>query len=193
MQTTARKTVGCMLLASLWLAAGCTSPSLAPRPEPVVCADRVTPAAAVQAAGQVLVDMDFAIEKLDARQGVIRTRPLRAGQFFEFWRSDNRGLFSTAEANLQTIRRSVDVRVTRDGVRTCIDCRVQVQRLALPENEIASISQAYRIYTRSERLMQRFEVRPEQQQGMAWIDLGEDPQLAAEILKRITERLERVD
>ncbi len=193
MQTTTRKTVGCMLLASLWLAAGCTSPSLAPRPEPVVCADRVTPATAVQAAGQVLVDMDFAIEKLDARQGVIRTRPLRAGQFFEFWRSDNRGLFSTAEANLQTIRRSVDVRVTRDGVRTRIDCRVQVQRLALPENEIASISQAYRIFTRSERLMQRFEVRPQQQRGMAWIDLGEDPQLAAEILKRITERLERVD
>lgn len=193
MQTTTYETVRCMLLASLWLAAGCTSPTLVPRPEPAVCADHVTPAAAVQVAGQVLADMDFPIEKLDARQGVIRTRPLRAGQFFEFWRSDNRGLFSTAEANLQTIRRSVDVRVTRDSGRTCIDCRVQVQRLALPESEIASISQAYRIYTRSERLMQRFEVRPQQQQGMAWIELGEDPQLAAEILKRIAQRLERLD
>jgi len=39
--------------------------------------------------------------------------------------------------------------------------------------------------------LQRIKLNPEQKAGMAWIDLGKDTPLAAEILKRIENRLKR--
>ena len=39
---------------------------------------------AMQAAEEVLSEMYFTIEKFDAEQGIIRTRPLAGAQFFEF-------------------------------------------------------------------------------------------------------------
>jgi len=47
--------------------------------------------------------------------------------------------------------------------------------LSLPEREIPS-THAYDLF-------------PEQKAGMAWIDLGKDGQLAAEILKRIEQQI----
>lgn len=145
----------------------------------------------VQAAEATLGGMRFAIEKLDAEQGIIRTEPLRGAQFFEFWRSDNASLLSAAEANLHTIRRTVEVRIREETDRgVCVDCDVWVQRLSLPENEVASISQAYRIHSRSTAAFQTLELDPQQRLAMAWIDLGNDPRLAAEILERIERRLQ---
>ena len=42
----------------------------------------------------------------------------------------------------------------------CIECDVQVQRLALPGNEVAGVSQAYQIHTRSKPTLQVFDVTP---------------------------------
>jgi hypothetical protein len=67
---------------------------------------------------------------------------------------------------------------------------VRVERLSLPENAIASTSQGYRIHSQSSPLLQTFELTGRQQAGMAWIDLGDDPALAAEILRRIERKLE---
>jgi hypothetical protein len=147
--------------------------------------------------------MHFAIEKLDAEQGLVRTRPLRGAQFFEFWRSDNASTYSWEEANLQSVRRSVELRVrpedggqrTEDGntPRLCIECTVSVQRLSLPPNEVTGTSEAYRIHSASVPTLQRIEVTPQQRRAMAWIDLGQDPDLAARILARVEQRLERVN
>jgi hypothetical protein len=208
-----------VLLAGVLFGAGCVSRSAAPAPVPVriVCEEGVTTAEVMQAAEKVLMEMQFSIEKLDVEQGIIRTRPLRGAQFFEFWRSDNANAFACAEANLQTIRRSVQLRVrtkdggprtedggqkTEDGGRRtesgedaglCIECDVSVQRLSLPANEVAGVSQAYRMHSRSSRTLQRLEVTAQQQQAMAWIDLGPDPDLAARILDRVEQRLGRLD
>ncbi len=51
---------------------------------------------AMQTAEDVLSRMHFTIDKSDAEQGIIRTRPLPAAQFFEFWRSDNVGAFNSS-------------------------------------------------------------------------------------------------
>jgi len=179
------------LLAAVLLGAGCRSQGISRAPTRIVCEDQVTAVAIMQAAMEVLTGMHFPIEKLDAREGIVRTRPLRAAQFFEFWRSDNANPSGIPEANLHTIRRSVELRVTDDSGRWSVDCDVSVQRLSLPENKIASISQAYQMHTQSIPALQRLDVSPQQQQGMAWIDLGKDPYLAAEILKRITEKLKQ--
>ncbi len=179
------------LLAATLFAAGCRSQDISPAQTSVVCADDATTADIMQAALEVLTEMHFPIEKLDAQEGVVRTSPLRAAQFFELWRSDNADPSGVAEANLQTIRRSVELRVTDDGRRLSIDCDVPVQRLSLPENEVASISQAYRMHTVSTPALQRLDVDPQQRQGMAWMDSGKDPHLAAEILRRIVQKLKQ--
>jgi hypothetical protein len=191
--------LGWVVLAGAVLSLGCASQTTMQGPNRMLCPPEITTAQAVEAAHRVLAGMHFPIEKLDVEEGIIKTRPLQGAQFFEFWRSDNVGAFNAAEANLHSIRRIVEVRVKasdRDGVAApahlptdWIDCHVQVQRLALPANEVAGSSQAYQMHTRSTSTLQRFEVTPQQRAQMAWIDLGHDPELAAEILRRIGRRL----
>lgn len=182
----------------IWLmctlpSAGCSLQRAALEDTPAVCADRLSVAQATQIAGEVLGEMHFSIEKLDPEQGVVRTRPLRGAQFFEAWRRDNAGAFSAAEASLHTIRRSVEVRIEERQGRRCIDCVARVQRLSLPEQQIASTAQAYRMYSRSSPSMQRFELEPEQRAEMAWMDLGRDTRLAREIVQRMARKIERLE
>ncbi len=199
------RTMSCMLSAAALSLLGCAEPTktAATAPVQMICAAGVTRADVVLAAGDVLTGMHFAIEKLDAEQGIVRTRPLRGGQFFELWRSDNAGAYNWDEANLQSVRRAVELRVkpedrgqtTEDGntSRLCVECEVSVQRLSLPPNEVAGTSEAYRIHSASLPTLQRIEVTPQQRRAMAWIDLGKDPDLAARILMRVEQRLKRAD
>ena len=179
------------MLLSLLLVAGCATPQQQPAPKDgsVNIAD-ISVAEAMAVAEAALSRMQFAIEKADPEQGVIRTKPLTGAQFFEFWRSDNVGPVQAIEANLHTLRRSVELRLQPNGNQVRVDCRVHVQRLSLPANEVASVSQAYRMYSASTRTIQRLELEPAQQEGFAWIDLGEDPALAERILKHVIERIQ---
>ncbi len=144
---------------------------------------------AMRAAEDVLGQMHFGIEKSDAESGYIRSRPLVGGQFFEFWRSDNVGGFNAAEANLHSIRRTVELEITEEGGELCVGCSANVQRLRLPERDVDSSTKAYAMFSDSKRTMQRLEISPEQRRGMVWIDLGRDGELETEILKRVEERL----
>ena len=146
-------------------------------------------AEAMSVAEAALGRMHFVIEKADPQRGIIRTKPLTGAQFFEFWRSDNVGPARVVEANLHTLQRSVELRLQPDGGQIRIDCHVHVQRLSLPANEVASVSQAYRMYSKSTPTIQRLELEPGQQEDLAWIDLGEDRALAERILKRVAERI----
>ena len=171
------------------LLAGCAAPQGGALREESVNITAVSMADAMNVAEATLSRMQFVIEKADLNQGIIRTRPLTGAQFFEFWRSDNVGPTQALEANLQTLRRSVELHLTPYGDQIRMDCHVHVQRLSLPANEVASVSQAYRMYSKSTPTMQRLELEPEQREGLAWIDLGEDPSLAKRILKQVTERI----
>ncbi len=203
MRRVGTRTMSCLLIAAALSLLGCAGPNETVSPVQMICADGVTRADVVQAAGNVLTGMHFIIEKLDAEQGIVRTRPLRGGQFFELWRSDNAGAYNWDEANLQSVRRAVELRVkpedrgqtTEDGntSRLCVECEVSVQRLSLPPNEVAGTSEAYRIHSASMPTLQRVEVTPQQRRAMAWIDLGKDSDLAARILARVEQRLKRAD
>lgn len=153
---------------------------------------------AMQAALEVLGQMHFTIEKADDQMGIIRTGPLPAAQFFEFWRSDNVGAYNFAEANLHSIRRIVELDISpRDlpggkpgsGGQLCIGCDVKVARLSLPTQQITGSSQAYRAFSQSSSTIQKLKLSPQQKAAAAWVDLGEDKKLATEILKRIEDRL----
>ena len=141
------------------------------------------------AAEAALTRMRFVVEKADVEQGIIRTKPLTGAQFFEVWRSDNVGPAEVLQANLHTLRRSVELHLRPQGNQVRIDCRVHVERLSLPANEIASVSQAYRLHSGSSATIQRLELQPEQRDRMAWMDLGDDPALAERILQRMARRM----
>jgi len=156
-----------------------------------ICLSQTSMARAMDVSQDVLGRMHFRVAKVDADQGYIRTRPLRAAQFFELWRSDNVGQSSSLEANLHTIRRTVELKMSEDQGRLCIDCNVRAERLSMPERETPSTGRAYRLFSKSTSGEQSLMLEPEQQEQMAWIELGKDQLLASEILKRIQKNISK--
>ena len=154
-----------------------------------VCVTNIDKPQAMQIAEDVLTAMHFAIEKADLDSGLIRTRPLSGAQFFEFWRSDNVGPDNSLQANLHTIRRTVELEISQQDKELCIACSVRVQRLSLPERQVSSTARAYEMFSRSSSTMQRLALNPQQQKNMAWIDLDKDVPLAEEILRRIEAKI----
>ncbi len=185
------------------LLAGCAKEQQYGAVKPI-CVDNIDKLQAMEAAEDILVKMHFTIEKADTNpatlgidtrrwRGFIRTRPLPGAQFFEFWRSDNVGADNWLESNLHSIRRVVELNMSEQdegppqgGNRLCINCDVQIYRLSLPERRVSSSARAYEMFSASSPALQMIELNPEQKESMAWIDLGKDTQLAAEILKRIS-------
>jgi hypothetical protein len=115
---------------------------------------------------------------------------LAGGQFFEFWRSDNVGSDNQLQSNLQSVRRIAELNIREQDDGLFISCDVQVHRLSLPEREVSSSARAYGMFSESTPSLQKLSLSPEQKAGFAWIDLGRDDLLAAEILKRIEEQID---
>jgi hypothetical protein len=185
------KLVSYALIAYTLVQAGCAQKQ---RSEPVeqICLSGVHKSQAMQAAEEYLSKMHFEIDKADSEQGYIRTRPLTGAQWFEFWRSDNVGSFNEAEANIQDIRRTVELNFGPVENKLCINCVVTVQRLSLPERQITSSSQAYGMFTKSGGTVQQLKLSNEQKKAAAWLDLGQDEALGAEILKRLENQITKL-
>lgn len=143
----------------------------------------------MEIAEDVLVKMHFTIDKANDENGFIRTKPLPGAKFFEFWRSDNVGADNWLLSNLHSIRRLVELNVNEQDKALLINCDVQIYRLSLPERNIRSSAHAYDLFSTSGPALQNIQITPEQKADMAWIDLGKDKQLAAEILRRIEKQI----
>ncbi|MHC4636720.1 MAG: hypothetical protein ACYTBP_01085 [Planctomycetota bacterium] len=154
-----------------------------------ICVPGGNKTAVVLAAENVLREMRFDLAKSDIGAGYLRTRPLQGAQFFEFWRSDNKGEFNAAEANIQSIRRTAELKVAEEGGQVCIDCSVWTERLSLPERDVTSSTKAYEMFSRSNSSQQSLKLDEEQMEQMSWVSLGKDPMLAGEILGRLEGRL----
>jgi len=156
-----------------------------------LCLVRANAGMVLEEAEDVLNRMHFEVEKSDAEAGYLRTRPLTGAQFFEFWRHDNIGVCNAAEANLHTIRRTVEVETKEKGGNLCVVCTVKTERLSLPERRVGVSTRAYGMFTKSEAGMQRLELSDRQRQQMEWVELGDDRLLAAGILRELEGRLTR--
>ncbi len=154
-----------------------------------ICVPDMDKAVAMQAAEDVLVKMHFTIDKADPDTGFMRTKPLPGAQFFEFWRKDNVGDETAALANLHTIRRIVELNVSRDEEKLCIDCDVQVYRLSLPQRQSTSRAHAAGMFTDSSDSKQRLQLRSDREVAATWVNLGQDEQLATKVLKRIEKQI----
>jgi len=185
MEKTFKPTI-CVFVSIISLAAGCGQKY---QPVGQICLAGVHKQEAMEAAEECLGKMHFAIDKADIEQGYIRTRPLSGAQWFEFWRSDNVGAFNKAEANIQDIRRTVELNIDPMEDKLCINCSVTVQRLSLPEQKFASSSRAYKMFTKSSGDLQRLELSGEQKKAAVWLNLGQDEMLKTEILKRLESQI----
>jgi hypothetical protein len=153
-----------------------------------ICVGGTSQAEMMEAAEDVLSKMHFSIDKADAELGYVRTNPLSGAQYFEFWRKDNVGAFSAAEANIHSIRRIVELDITKKGGELCAACKAKVQRLSLSEGRDETSRLAY----------EKFSVHMVSDEGLElqagekiWLDLGEDEKLATVILKEIEKRLKK--
>lgn len=160
------------------------------RPEQVVssdplCLPGVGVSDAMEAAQKVLDRMQFTIEKYDPEARYIRTRPLSGAQFFQIWRQDNASAHSSAEANLQSLRRTIEMEITPYGDRTCLACRVYVQQLSIPERPIEGVISMAGSYTDSSMSRQTLRLDNEQLEEMEWLDNGLDRALEKKILDKI--------
>ncbi len=175
----------------LWVLGGCAKQQQFETVEQI-CVGDLDKARAMQIAEDVLGGMHFSIEKSDSEQGLIRTRPLSGAQFFEFWRKDNIGAFNKAEANLHSIRRIAEMDVSQEEGRLCIGCKVNVQRLNLPERVLRGRGRSYEMFSTSSPELQKLKLDKGQRRLMAWVDLGRDGLLEIEILKRIEKKIARL-
>jgi len=156
-----------------------------------VCVPDVRMLAALATAEDVLVKMHFTIDKVDAKEGFLRTRPLSGAKVFEFWRKDNVGAFNVTEANLHSIRRTAELNISRgrEDQQLCITCDVKTERLSLPKGRTGSSSQSAGVFSKSKSSMQKLKLGDEQRKVMSWVDLGSDARLATQILNRIKDRM----
>ena len=173
------KSFSFLTCSAFYLLAGCVNQRQFKALEQI-CVPDTPKQQAMQIAEDVLGQMHFTVAKTDTEQGFLRTRPLPGAQFFEFWRSDR-----SAEGNLHSIRRIVELNISQQGEKLCIDCDVKVQRLSLPELRGAGYE------ARGTGSIQKLNLSPQQRKGMTWVDLGQDPRLKTEILKQIEKRLKR--
>jgi hypothetical protein len=135
-----------------------------------------------------LEDMHFKIEKSDTDAGLIKTAPLTGAQSFELWRSDNVGSFNRNEADLQSLRRIVEVNVVEQDNKICINCKAATQRLSMPQ-VTSSDEQGFGTLVETRRSIARLQPTNKQKENISWINLGRDNQLETEIISRIEKRL----
>jgi hypothetical protein len=168
--------------ALLW--AGCAEQQQYTAAEPLLI-ENIDKTRAMEIAEDVLVKMHFTINKFNIETGFISTKPLSGGKSFEFWRSDNVGADNQLLSNLHSIRKIVELNFNEQEKGLSANCGVQVCRLSLPERDVRSSAHAYDLFSASGPALQNIQITPKQKADMAWIDLGKDTQLAAEILRRI--------
>lgn len=176
-----------LLICSLlfWLA-GCTQNKYTKTIEQL-CPPAANKTAVMTTSEQVLAEMRFSIEKFDVNVGYIRTNPLSGSQSFEFWRADSVGSFNQTEADMQSIRRAVEINISEQAGQLCINCRATTQRLSLPQSQIATDQQT--VMANQEKDVKKLKLSHEQKATPTWTDLGRDNQLETEILKRIEKQL----
>lgn len=175
-----------MLSAGIFLPGCAQTYTVAPEPK---CLSGIDLDTAMKASELALVRMNFVIDKADANLAIMTTRPMSGAQFFEFWRKDNVGGYNNAMSNMHSIQRTVELGFTGKQGEICIVCKVQMERLSIPEKDIDSAGRVYSIFSRSGDTKQNLAINEKQREKMQWIDIGRDYGLESVILKRIDKEI----
>ncbi len=180
-----------IILGALALAApGCTAPAQPTEPTMV----RVAVEAPVEyerlweAAGDVLRDYCFQLDRVDRGNGIITTMPETSSGWLELWRPQPQPAYYWWEANLHTVQRKATVSISPAEPPGAYDLCVQVDRyrFSLQERQIDNPAGALRLYsnaapTTSGRLARVAE-------SSHWVPLGRDGDMEQRLLAAIMKR-----
>ncbi len=166
---------------------GCTEKTGPLPPTGQQCLERGGVETAMQEAEDMLFRMNFVIEKFDPDSGVILTRWLYGAQFFQFWRGDTVGKFNTAESNMHSISRQVEMEFSSEGGQVCIDCRVNMRRFSVVDDNIRGMAWVDSLVTGGD--IDEQEIRLSEDKEYNWIDLGRDGNLERKLLDIMKKRL----
>ena len=134
-----------------------------------------------QASLDVLRSYRFKIDYQDRRRGLIKTEPMIARHFFEFWRHDAATNYDVLEGTLQTVYVVASVQVSRikpDGTDYKLD--VVVNRIRSDQIEAQSIGAAGIQGSQYEALLTGGD-RPYDPEKGSMVSLGTDENLAFEL------------
>ncbi|AQQ70003.1 hypothetical protein SMSP2_00340 [Limihaloglobus sulfuriphilus] len=175
-----RKTIY-ILAAAVVITAGCRGPKSAGESAETAFIHNCTVEEAMQLSRDVLNRMYFNIDKYDVDKGVIITEPLRGGQFFELWRSDNADGSAKLDSNIHNLVRTVSLDLAKEQKGVRISCISNVKRLSMPGREAYSVSQTGMLYSKRGKGTNTLVPKDE----YSWIDLGRDKALETRITEQI--------
>jgi hypothetical protein len=175
-----RKTIY-MLAAAAVITAGCCGPKSADQHAPTAFINNCTVEEAMEISRDVLSRMYFKIDKYDVDKGIIITQPLRGGQFFELWRSDNADSRARFDSNIHNIVRTVTLELKPQNNGVSIRPGSNVKKLSMPGRDAYSVSQAGMLYSKQQRGSNTLVPKGQ----YAWIDSGADKSLEERIAERL--------
>jgi hypothetical protein len=177
-------------LAAVSLAAGCSQQNLDQKSKPIVLKN-ATRADAITASEMVLKDMQFSIDKMDRQLGYIKTKPLQGSQVFEFWKSDSVGAYNTAESNIHTVRRTIELQIQEENQQMYLVCKADTERLSLSQPVDSASSVKYDKFGDRQRKSGTVKIKMPTKDS-EWVYLGQDPMLENAVLERIEKKISKV-
>ena len=161
-----------------------------------LCVPPANKALLMHTAEDVLTELHFTIDKVDAEKGFLSTRPLPGAQFFEFWRKDNVGPFNAMEANLHSIRRSVELTVNqapgKPSGQLCLNCNVITERLSIPQRQVSDSAPITEMFSQDRLTAHELEFEKNRKKDIIWLPLGKDTELGYKIVALLKNRLEKL-
>jgi len=130
----------------------------------------------------------FQIDRVDRPAGIVTTLPEASQHFFEFWRHDVDTQRDAWEATLNSMRRWVEVSLTRegDGPWTQLAVVVHKERLTSPDRQFNSSGAAYQYF--GESLPSTTGKAQVGAKDDRWLDCGRDPAMEDYLLRAILRR-----
>lgn len=139
----------------------------------------------------------FRLDRTDYRAGVLTTKPMVSGQFFEPWRRELKDADDVAESSTATIRRTVRFEIGRrdDGTFAMVP-KVLVERQALAERRITSVVLYRGAFGRKGETRAQPSGTRESDQGIIlpakyWYPIGRDGKLEKALADAVERRLSR--
>jgi len=135
----------------------------------------------------------FRLDRVDRRSGSLKSHPRISSQWFEFWGRDVVTASDWAESSLHTIRRTVELDMTRQAPHCCrLRCRVAVERLTPEPLAVAgSLRLGDVLKLTAGNLPALTDPFKDSQPQAQWAPLADDQALAAAILSSIETALHK--
>jgi len=141
------------------------------------------------ASDKVLRELHFQPARRDKRLGVMTTEPMTSAQWFEPWRRELRTRDAAIESSLATLRRTVTINFVKQGDEYRATPSVLVERFALVEKRITSVSSYRGAFGRNPARGSAEADSGVELPATYWYPVGTDPDLEQYIARQLAAKM----